>query len=324
MLFDANRLIKNVMKTIFGIQDKLPPLNFPVVTVGVFDGVHLGHQAIIGRVLEWARREHGESIIITFEPHPEETLFGCPPSFLSSLKHRLVFFERMGVDITMVIRFDKKFASMKAEDFVKEILVGSIGAKGVVLGFDNRFGKGAEGDIDLLKKLGGRFGFEVEGIGALKAEGGLVSSTRLRELIKSGRLDAAEKMLGRSVSVLGTVVRGDGRGRDLGYPTANLDLHHEVRPPAGVYITRALLADKEPGHSSVTFIGRRLTFKDDQAEVVEVHVLDFTGDVYGLDIEVQFLKKIRTYEKFSSLTLLRRAIASDIEQAREFFAHKDG
>jgi len=295
-------------------------LRFPVVTIGVFDGVHLGHQAIIRRVLEWARREHGESVIITFEPHPEETLFGYPPSFLSSLKHRLVFFERMGVDITVVIRFDKRFASMKAEDFVKEILAGRIRAKGVVLGFDNRFGRGAKGDIRLLKKLGDEFGFEVEGVSALKVDGDLVSSTRLRKLIKTGRLDAAEKMLGRCVSVLGTVVRGDGRGKDLGYPTANLDLHHEVRPPAGVYITRALLADKAAGRGSLTFIGRRLTFGAEQAEVVEVHILDFSGDVYGLDVEVQFLKKIRAYEKFSSPDLLRKAIAADIEKAREFFA----
>jgi riboflavin kinase/FMN adenylyltransferase len=307
------------MKTIFGLEERLPAFRFPIVTVGVFDGVHIGHRAIIAELLKWARRKHGMSIVITFEPHPEEVLYGTPSSFLSSLKHRLLLLERMGVDVTLVVTFDTRLASMKAEEFVENILVGRIGAKGVVIGFDNRFGRDGKGDINLLKRLGKEHGFQVRGVGAVRIGGRAVSSSRLRRLITGGRLKAAERMLGRPVSILGTVVAGDRRGKGLGFPTANLDPHHEVRPPAGIYVTRALRGDRELGKGAVTFIGRRLTFGNAPEEAIEVHILDYSGDLYGQDIEVQFLKKLRRHRRFSSPERLRKAIARDIERAEAFF-----
>jgi len=303
------------METIHDFGGLPRPLDFPVVTVGVFDGVHLGHQEIIREVTAYAERKRGKSVIITFDPHPEEVLFGKPLCFLSSLEHRLVLFERMGIDYTIVVRFDKEFAATGAEDFVKAVLVEAIGARAVITGFDNRFGRGGQGDFELLKSLGAKYGFEVKGIPPLKVGREVVSSSRIRDLIAGGELERAERMLGREVSILGTVVQGTGKGRELGFPTANIDPHHEVKPPAGVYLSRAFMGGKEVGSGSITNIGRRPTFDRGKEDVIEVYVLDFEGVLYGRDIEIRFLKKIRDEAKYSSEEALREQIAKDVKRA---------
>jgi len=294
-----------------------------VATLGVFDGVHLGHQAVLREVIAGARREGGTSLVLTFDPHPVEVLKGKPLPFISSLEHRLLFFESLGLDASLVIRFDRNQAKLSAEEFIENLLVRRIGIIGLVLGFNCRFGRDALGDFALARKISEKYGFWCREVPPVVVDGEVVSSTTLREKILSGRLEEAARMLGRPVSVLGTVREGTGRGRRLGFATANLDLHHEARPPAGVYITKALLRGK--AYASVTNIGRCPTFEvlrkgaGTGEELVEVHILDFEGDIYGEILEVQFLLFLRPEITFPDPEALKRRLRVDVEQAKKYF-----
>ncbi len=288
-----------------------------MVTLGMFDGVHRGHQKIIENVKQHALKKKGESILITFDRHPKNVIEGRLPSFITSLDHRLALFERLGIDYAVVLTFDQKLAQMTAEDFVHEILVRWLDVRCVVLGFNCRFGKNREGNISLVRKLANKYGFEVYGCPPVIYRGQVISSTAIREAILKGAIEKAEGMLGRPVSILGTVVKKSGRGRLLGYPTANLNLHHEVRPPRGVYGTKVRLPDRE--YLALTNIGLRPTFakepftSEDEMLEIEVYILDFHGSLYGKDLEVQFLFKIRDEIPFKTIEELKAQIDRDKE-----------
>ncbi len=290
-------------------------------TIGVFDGVHRGHQRVLSELVAWAHADGGDAIVVTFDPHPREFLFGEKPAALASLEHRLVLLARAGVDAALVLPFDEKTANTEAEDFVRDVLVGALGAKKILLGANHRFGHGRKGDLALLLRLGSELGFEAREVPLEPAddEGHVVSSTAIRNAIREGRLGDAERMLGRPVTVLGRVVKGDARGRLLGFPTANLDLQHEARPPRGVYA--ALVSVDEKGRwLAVVNVGRRPTFHPEADEdLVEAHLLDFHGDVYGKALEVSFLAKLRDERRFPGPDALVAQIRADVADARRRF-----
>lgn len=303
------------MDTIFGIG-KLPrKLQSPILTIGFFDGVHLGHQKVIGRTVRLAKEKGGESVVITFNRHPKSFLTNRLQSTITSLEHRLLLLERLGVELAIVLEFDHKLAEMSTRDFVRQIVSGWLGTKGMVLGFDCSFGKDRKGDVPLIRTLGKEYGFDVRTCQPVKIEGEIVSSTSIRQKILSGDLIKAEKMLGRPVSVLGTVIRCIGRGSNLGYPTANLDLHHEVRPPNGVYATKVRICNNE--YYALTNIGHRPTFGgrhdvvNPRGSYIEVHILDFNNDIYGEILEVEFLSRLRDEKKFDSSEALKAQIKND-------------
>jgi riboflavin kinase/FMN adenylyltransferase len=283
----------------------------------MFDGVHRGHQKVIRVAVSWARRQGGESIVLTFDRHPATVLGHKPPSHITSLAHRLALFDKLGVDYCVVLRFTRQFAQTAAEEFVKRIICDALQAKGVLWGFDCAFGRNREGDITLLRRLGQKLGFTVRRCPAARMGKDVISSTAIRQAILAGQLERAARMLGRPVSVLGTVVSGAGRGHQLGFATANLDLHHEIRPPVGVYAARAEVRGRT--FDAVVNIGHRPTFSRSPSHdpvTVEVHVLDFSEPIRGLDMEVQFLRKLRDERKFESPAALAAQIQKDIAAAR--------
>lgn len=297
------------MDVLYGIEPLPRKLRWPVITVGGFDGVHLGHQKIIKATRDWARQMGGEAIVITFESHPKGILSGRPLSFITSLEHKLMLFQRLGVDLTLILDFNK-VANLRAEDFVSGLIVNRLGTKGWIMGFDFRFGRDRRGDFSLASRLSERHGFQLRTCPPVKFDGEIISSTRIRKAILAGDLKAAEGMLGRPFSILGTVVKGSGRGKGLGYPTANLDLHHEIKPPDGVYATWATINGKD--YLSLTSIGTRPTFEEPKAEsTAEVHIIDFDRDLYGEVLEVKFIYKLRDELKFTSAEALKAQMDRD-------------
>ncbi|MGQ3684561.1 MAG: bifunctional riboflavin kinase/FAD synthetase [Candidatus Loosdrechtia sp.] len=305
------------MEKIYGIKELAKIPGYPVVTLGMFDGVHRGHQKIIETVRHHAATQEGKSTVITFDKHPKTVIAGKPPSFITSLEHRLVLFERLGIDYAVVLHFDTELAQMSAEDFIRKVVVDSLGTKCMIIGFNCRFGKNREGNVTLLRKLGNKCGFEVYECPPVFYKGQAISSTVIRQAILDGALEEAEEMLGRHVSILGTVVKKNGRGKILGYPTANLNLHHEVRPPRGVYGTKVHRNGQD--YLALTNIGLRPTFikefftSDDEPLEIEVHILDFQELIYGQDVEVQFLFKIRDERTFKTTEELKAQIEKDKE-----------
>ncbi|MFQ5715112.1 MAG: bifunctional riboflavin kinase/FAD synthetase [Candidatus Scalinduaceae bacterium] len=300
------------METIFGIRKLQRKLTWPVVTLGMFDGVHLGHQKVIEKIVSLANKKNGESIVLTFDRHPRSFLSKKPQSCITSLEHRLVLFERLGVDITIVLKFDKKIAETSAEEFIAKIMYNSLGARVVVLGFNCLFGKDRRGNASMVCGFAHKYGFEVISCEPVEFEGETISSTTIRKNIIQGNLQKAKGMLGRHVSVFGTVIKGSGRGKELGFPTANLNLHHEVRPPSGVYATKVFFDGKE--YNAITNIGKRPTFEENTHKdepIVEVHIIDFNESIYGRDLEVQFLYKLREEAKFENVDELKLQLERD-------------
>ena len=297
----------------FSCGEALPSLKRPVATLGTFDGVHLGHQRVIGETVEWAKAQGGESVVLTFDRHPRRVILGQAPALITSVEHRLVLFERLGVDAAAVLRFDPDMAERSAEDFAQSVFFDWLHAAGIILGFDCAFGKDRRGDVALLKRMGSQSGVEVRSCPPVEIDGAPISSTAVREAIERGDLDAAGVMLGRPLSLMGTVVRGTGVGRELGFPTANLDLHHEAKPPDGVYLTHAFVG--QVALPSLTNIGTRPTLHKaaDAASVVEVYIEGVDRPLYGQDIEVQFVRKLREEIAFASAAELARQMAEDRE-----------
>ncbi len=297
-----------------------------IVSIGVFDGVHLGHRATLEANLVRARATHARSTVVTFRRHPKRVLLGKEPKTLTSLEHRLELFRRLGIEHTVVLSFDEKLRAVGARDFVREFLVGELGARAFVLGFDSKFGRDREGTPELLQSMG----LDVQVVGQVLVGGRAVSSTAIREAVELGDLDSARRMLGRRISVLGTVVHGDARGRSIGFATANLDLHHELHPPVGVYACLATRigaseSSNEPARPAVANIGVRPTVDRTPGNArVEVHVLDFDGDLYGAQLEVAFVARLRPEERFSDLAALRDQIVLDVRHAREVLARELG
>ncbi len=283
-----------------------------VVSVGVFDGVHLGHRAILARNRARAHELGARSCVVTFHEHPKRLLLGRAPRTLTSLEHRLELFRREGIEQCLVLEFDEQLRSMSAGVFAERILKDRLGARAFVLGFDSKFGRNREGTPEYLQSLG----YPVEVVPQVLARGRAVSSTAIREAVELGDLAAAAAMLGRPYSLWGEVVHGDALGRELGFPTANLDPHHELLPPTGVYSAWVQLeASRQP---AVVNIGYRPTVRSEQppAPRIEAHLLDFSGDLYGCTLELEFVQRLREEQRFGSLAELRAQIGRDVAAAR--------
>lgn len=297
-------------------------LERPIVTIGNFDGIHLGHQAILRTVTRRAADLHGEAVVYTFDPHPRKVLRpDSAPGLLTTLDQKMELLERAGVDAVVVEPFTLEFAHTDAEVFIRECLHRRIRPVEVYVGYDFHFGRDRAGSMRLLTELGPRLGFSVTIIPEVRVDEGDVNSTRIRRLLADGLPEIAARMLGRPYAVRGRVARGDARGRDLGFPTANLDPESEVLPAPGVYAGHLrLLDDGDPAAETVlpavTNVGRRPTFKEGTEVLAEAHAIDWSGDLYGRRVEVSFLLRLREERKFPDVEALRRQIAADVDEAR--------
>lgn len=294
-----------------------------VVALGNFDGVHRGHQIVIGTALERARALGVPSGVLTFEPHPRSVFRPADPPFrLTPFRIKARHIEALGVDRLYVIHFDWTFAGMTAERFVREVLVAGLGARHVVAGYDFVFGHQRGGDIALLARMGQAEGFGVTAVTPAADDGGRVySSTRIRESLRAGRPREAADLLGRAWEIEGRVERGDQRGRTIGFPTANLELGEYLRPAYGVYAVRAGIdhGRDTAWHPGVANLGRRPTV-DGVRERLEVHLFDFAGDLYGRHLRVQLVDYIRAERRFDSVQALKAQIEADAATARRLLA----
>ena len=300
------------------LQNLKKPLRNVVLTIGNFDGVHRGHLALFGKVKERAKAVRGKSAVMTFEPHPVRIMKpGNGPRLITPTPQKLELIDKAGIEVLFCLRFNKEFAAVSARDFVKGILVDKIGIRELVVGYDYTFGHNREGNISLLREMGDQMGFAVHLVGPVHVDHALVSSTSIRTLIQEGRLDEAKVLLGRSYQLLGTVVKGHNRGgRLLGFPTANIKVSDELLPKVGVYAATVIIKGKT--YAGVTNIGYNPTFQD-AALSVETHVLDYSGDLVGETIRVNFLKRLRDEMTFRSIQELAAQIKEDVVQARHFF-----
>ena len=293
----------------------LPPV---ALTVGNFDGLHRGHQAMLQRLIEGARARGLQSCVLTFEPHPRE-FFGAQaaPTRLTSLREKLELLAARGVARTHVQRFDRVFASLAPEAFVEQVLVKRLRARWLLIGEDFRFGAKRAGDVRLLAQLGGRNGYEVEILPAVARSGVRVSSSAVRAALAAGNLDAAEGLLGRPYSISGRVVHGRKLGRELGFATANVQLKHNRPPLSGIFAVRVHGVGTS-SRPAVASLGVRPTITASGRAVLEVHLFDFSADLYGAHMRVEFLHKIRDEAKYSDLATLKAQIERDCEAARTF------
>ncbi len=297
-----------------------------VVAVGTFDGVHLGHAAVLGEVVRWARELGAVPAAAAFTRPPRSVLGRAEKADLvTSPEHRALLVGRLGVELVLELEFTAELAALSAHAFAERYLTGGFAARGLVLGHDARLGQGGAAGFEAMKEIGARLSFQVRHVGPVAACGKTVSSSEVRAAILAGDLATAECLLGRRVSVLGTVVPGRGRGRKLGFPTVNLDLDREVRPPMGVYATLAHVGDG-PALPSVTNVGFRPTGAPAPAGglrpdlLVETHLLQGGADLYGRTVEVEFVKKLREERRFASDEALSEQIGRDVETAREVLA----
>ena len=298
------------------------PFKRAVITIGNFDGVHIGHQALFHEVIDKAAATDGTSVAMTFEPHPLRVLKqNNHPPLITLYEQKVELIERTGIDVLICVPFTLAFASLSAEQFVKDLLVQKIGVKAIVVGEDYSFGKNREGNIDLLRAYAPDYGFEVIVAGWIRSARAVkdrISSTRIRELISDGLMENAEKMLGRSYQIRGRVVAGRDRGgKLLGIPTANINLHDELCPKTGIYAVTVEMDDKK--YKGVANIGFSPTF-DDHEFTVEVHIFDFNANIYGRKIRVNFIKRIRDEKKFSGISELIDQIHLDIAAGREILS----
>lgn len=310
------------MQVIRGLHNLTPALRGCAATIGNFDGVHLGHQAVLGQLAERAGDLGLPATVIIFEPQPQEYFMPdqAPPR-LTRLREKLAALRRFSVDRVLCIRFDRAFAELTADEFVQRVLIDGLGVRYLVVGDDFRFGKGRAGDFDFLARAGEREGFQVAHMHSFELGGARVSSTRIRTALREGDLAAAEQMLGRSYRMLGRVAHGDKRGRTIGFPTANLFLHRRNTPVQGVFAVELYGLEREPLYG-VANVGTRPTV-DGTRSLLEVHLFDFAGDIYGRHVAVDFVHKIRAEKKFASFDELKLQIERDVAQARDFFAQRD-
>ena len=282
-----------------------------VATIGNFDGLHRGHQAIMKRVTGRARQRDGWAAVISFHPHPLRVIRpqNAPRLMLTSAQ-KAALLEAMGIDVFVMIPFDASLADMPAEAFIREILVDGVGVREIYVGPDFRFGRGRAGDVALLAKLGEELGFSAEGIAPVMDQGQRISASAIRDLLTAGDADQAARLLGRPFTLVGTIVHGEGRGGSLLVPTANLAPENQFLPARGVYVTRTLWSGKEI--LGLTNIGIRPTFGY-QRIVVETHLMEFRGNLYGERVELQILHRLREERKFSSAAELKEQIERDIE-----------
>lgn len=307
------------MQLIHTANELKPGTRKVCLAIGFFDGVHLGHQQIIRQTITDARKYNALGLVITFDRHPNTIVAPARvPPLIYSLPQKLRTLESLGPEATLLIHFDQAFSQKTGEAFIRELAGAWSGIQSICVGANFHFGYKRSGNVELLKKLGGELKFLVHGMAAVALDGEPVSSTRIREAIRVGDLDAASQMLGRAYSMAGPVIEGDKLGRKLGFPTANLDPSGLALPPSGVYAIHAVVSGKT--HRAVLNIGTRPTLGNPNPPLrVEAHFLDFDGDIYGHKLEIVFAEKLRDEKKFSSVDELKAQIARDIERARSVF-----
>jgi riboflavin kinase/FMN adenylyltransferase len=307
------------MQVFIGIDKVNRRLEKPVLTIGNFDGVHLGHQALFQKVKQTAKDLKGESVVMTFDPHPLEVLSsGNGPFFITDHERKLQLIENCEIDVTIVVPFSHVFARMTARDFVKNILVDRIGVKALVVGYDYKFGHGREGDIDFLRNLGREYGFRVEAVTGIKKDETVVSSTAIRQFIQKGQLREANALLGRPYEISGFVVKGRDRGgRVLGFPTANICLSRQAPPKTGVYAVEVEVSGKR--HGGAANLGYNPTFGNTDLSL-EVHIFNFNEEIYDKPITIRFIDRLRDEKRFSGPAELAVQIEKDIQTARRILA----
>ena len=292
------------------------------LAIGVFDGIHLGHQAVIRTAIESAGAGGGLPVVVTFDPHPMVVLRpDAAPRLLASLAHQQKILARMGIDHSLVITFDRAFAAQSAEGFIRQLVAACRPLKQICVGADWQFGRGRQGDLSLLQRLGAELDFGVSGVAPVRsADGEVISSTLVRSAVCEGDLGRARALLGRDYTVLGDVVEGRKLGRTIGFPTANLAVHSEQLPPSGVYAVQVELDDGQ-SLNGVANLGTRPTVDPEGARrLLEVHLFDFDGDLYGRSMEVWFVRFLREERKFDGIDLLKSQIAVDVEAAKQALA----
>lgn len=306
------------MEVIRGIQRLSGEKN--VITLGNFDGVHLGHRRLFEFVKRKASSLGGRSVVVTFNPHPIKVLFeNHPLKLLTTTEDKLRLIEKSGIDITVIIPFTRDFAQIEAQEFVRDVLVKNLCAKWVVIGYDYKFGRDRKGNHELLRELGEVYGFKVTVVNAYKRMGKILSSTAVRNALYGGNVCEAALFLGRAYHVDGVVVKGAGRGSSvLGYPTANILPKQEIIPKEGVYAVKVSFPDSLKTFKAVANIGRNPTFGNSELSF-EVHILNFRGELLGKTMRVHFIARLRDEKKFKSPLELKEAIARDIERAKEIF-----
>ncbi|MBI5430862.1 MAG: bifunctional riboflavin kinase/FAD synthetase [Nitrosomonadales bacterium] len=299
------------------------PTHHPVaLTIGNFDGVHQGHQALLNELRAAAKARGLRTAVVIFEPHPLEffTPQQAPPR-LTSLREKLEFFAALGIDQVHVCRFDAHFARMSAADFI-HALSAKLSAKFVLIGDDFRFGSGRVGDFALMEKLGSQHGFAVQVVRSVTHDGVRISSTAVRAALRAGQLREAQRYLGRHYSISGRVVHGDGLGGKIGFPTANIQLKHNRPPLEGIYVVQAH-AEGQGVLQGVASLGVRPTVKQDDKPVLEAHLFEFSQNIYGKHLRVEFLQKLRDEKKYPDVETLTRQIALDVEHAKRWFNQHD-
>ena len=293
------------------------------LTIGNFDGVHLGHQAMLSRLRDVGQARGLPPCAMTFEPHPRE--FFAPdhaPARLTTLREKLERLAAQGLERVHVLRFDYRLAQVPADEFIERVLVQGLGVRYLLIGDDFRFGARRAGDFALLKSRAGELGYEVDAMTSVIVDGERASSTAVRKALELGDMSRAARLLGRPYSISGTVVHGDALGRELGYPTANVRITHNRPPLMGIFAIELHGAGAAPVRG-VASLGVRPTVKRDGAPVLEVFLLDFDGDLYGKRVRVDFLHKFRDEQKFADLAALKAKIAEDVAATRDYFAQAD-
>ncbi len=298
----------------------LPPV---ALAIGNFDGVHLGHQAILARVRSHAAASGFQSALLTFEPHPRERLSpALAPTRITTLREKLGLLRDAGVDRVHVLRFTRELAALSPRDFATRVIAGALGARWVLVGGDFRFGAGRTGDVAQLRALGAELGFGVEIMEPVEHGGLRVSSSAVREALQEGRLDRARALRDTDFRILGRVVHGDKLGRKLGFATANVQMRHNRPPLAGIFVVRMRIDGDAGERDGVASLGVRPTVKANGQAVLEVHLFDFNGDLYGRQVAVRFLHKIRDEARYDGLEALTAQIARDCDAARDFLARQ--
>ena len=329
ILSGRSKIRGNVLKLKMKIIDRLEHIQQPfvnaVITVGNFDGVHIGHQALFHEVIEKADAINGTAIAMTFEPHPMRVLKrNNHPPLITLYEQKEELIERSGIDVLICIPFTKKFASLSAKEFIKDLLIKKIGMRAIIVGEDYTFGKNREGNLTVLKSYASQLGYEVivaEWIKATRNVPDRISSTRVRNLVMAGEIETARKMLGRHYQIRGLVVKGRDRGgKLLGIPTANLNLQDELCPKTGIYAVTVEYHKRL--YKGVANIGYSPTFNDNEF-TVEVHILEFSENIYDQKIRVNFIERIRNEKKFGDIAELKNQIHQDIKVARKILVAYD-
>jgi riboflavin kinase/FMN adenylyltransferase len=287
-----------------------------IVTIGSYDGIHLGHQKIIQKLISDAKQQSLSSVVISFDPYPKEFFLGERVPRLMSWREKFLALQELSIDYFLLIRFNKAFSEMSAEDFIKQVLVNKLHIKRAIIGDDFRFGKGRKGDYKLLSQMGDTYDFSVEHSPTYEYLNERISSSRIRHTLQAGNMDIGRDLLGHYYYLWGTVIHGDKVGRKLGFPTANIDLHRRLVPLHGIYVVRVSGIDGTD-YFGVANIGNRPAVGGSHV-LLEVFIFDFNKTIYGLNIKVEFLYRLRDEENYETLDLLKEQIACDVKTAKDW------